>query len=143
MPPAVVRPAAVIAAKWKRRASSAGQEYTEGVSSTTRSWETAAAAAETAYKAGVAEASARGAFGLGVKRAGNAKWKRKAADVGSQRFGPGVDAAEPDYQAGVGPYLDVISRTDLPARGPAGSPGNLQRVNALATALRAAKTGRR
>lgn len=143
MPPATVRAAGLVAAKWKRRAESAGQEYTEGVNSTTRNWEAASAAAEGAYKAGVADAASRGAFGVGVKRAGNAKWKRKAADVGSQRYAPGVAAAEQDYQANVGPYLDVISRTDLPPRGPAGSPGNLQRVNALATALRAAKTGRR
>lgn len=143
MPPAVVRPAQMVADKWKRRAESATQEYTEGVNTTTRSWETNAAAAEASYKAGVADAANRGAFGAGVKRAGNAKWKRKAAEVGSQRFGSGVGAAQSDYQSGVGPYLDVISRTDLPARGPAGAPGNLQRVNAIATALRAAKVGRR
>lgn len=143
MPPASVRPVQMVADKWKRRAASAQQEYTEGVNSTTRSWEAAAAAAENAYKAGVAEASARGAFGLGVKRRGNDGWKRAALDKGAQRFGPGVEVAQNEYQSRVGPFLDVISRTDLPPRGPAGSPGNLQRVNAIATALRAAKTGRR
>jgi len=143
MPAATVRPAAMVADKWKRRASSATQEYTEGVNSTTRSWEAAATAAEGAYKAGVQDAANRGAFGLGVKRRGNDGWKRAALDKGSQRFGPGVETAQAEYASRVGPYLDVISRTDLPARGPAGAPGNLQRVAAIATALRAAKTGRR
>ena len=143
MPPASVRPVNAVAEKWKRRATSATAEYTDGVNSTTRSWEQAATAAENSYKQGVADAAARGAFGLGVKRRGNDGWKRAALEKGSARFAGGVEAGSGDYASRVGPYLDVISRTDLPARGPAGSPGNLQRVSALATALRAAKVGRR
>lgn len=143
MPPASVRPAQLVAEKWSRRAGSAQQEYTDGVTTSTRSWEQAASAAEGAYKAGVAEAANRGAFGQGVKRAGNERWKRNAIEKGGARYAPGVQSATGDYQSRVSPFLDVIGRTDLPARGPAGSPGNLQRVAALATALRAAKTGRR
>lgn len=143
MPPAVVRPAQMVAEKWARRAGSAQQEYTDGVSSSTRSWEAAATAAEGAYKQGVADAANRGAFGQGVKRAGNESWKRKTLEKGGQRYAPGVQGATSDFQSRVAPFLDVISRTDLPARGPAGSQGNLQRVAAIATALRAAKTGRR
>jgi hypothetical protein len=133
----------MVAEKWARRAGSAQQEYTDGVGSTTRSWQAAASAAENSYKAGVAEAANRGAYGAGVKRAGDDRWKRNSLDKGGQRYAPGVQGATGDFQARVSPYLDVIGRTDLPARGPAGSPGNLQRVAALATALRAAKTGRR
>jgi len=143
MPASPVRPAAMIAEKWGRRAASAGQEYTEGVTSTPRSWEANAAAAEASYKQGVTEAANRGAFGAGVKRAGNDRWKRNSIEKGGQRFGPGVQVAQADYQSRVSPFLDVIGRTDLPPRGPAGSPGNLQRVQRIAEALRAAKLGRR
>lgn len=143
MPPAVVRPAQMVAEKWSRRAGSAQQEYTDGVSSSTRSWEAASSAAENAYKQGVADAANRGAFGKGVKRAGNERWKRNAIEKGGARYSPGVAAATGDYQSRVAPFLDVIGRTDLPARGPAGAPQNLTRVAAIANALRAAKTGSR
>lgn len=143
MPPVIVKSGAMVAEKWRRRAESAGQEYTEGVQSTSRSWETAAAAGEANYKAGVTEAAARGAFGLGVKKAGNAKWRENALKKGPGRFSEGVAVGQQAYAQNVGPYLDAIGRLDLPGPGPRGALANYQRVQAIGTALRALKTGRR
>jgi len=58
---------------------------------------------------------------------------------GPQRFAEGVQLAEGEWQKGFGPYHTAISNLSLPARGPAGSPANLQRVAAIATTLRAVK----
>jgi hypothetical protein len=125
-----------VAAKWARRAGSAGTEYEEGVRGTTRSWAGAAKAAEGNYKAGVTQAAATGRFGKGVDRAGDAKWKRGAMEKGPARFASGVAAAQSDYSAAVGPYLQAIGSIDLPARGPAGSDSNYSRVAAIGKALR-------
>lgn len=142
MPAAAVPPVGRVAAKWARRAASAAGEYEEGVRSTSRSWAGAAAAAENNYKAGVTTAANAGRFGKGVTKAGDAKWKRGAMEKGPARYSQGVGVAEGDYSGAVGPYLEVIGRTDLPARGPVGSEGNYQRSAALGKALRQAKVGR-
>lgn len=142
MPPAVVPPVSRVAAKWARRAASAQQEYSEGVAMTPRSWSAAAQAAENNYRAGVTAAAGAGRYGKGVTKAGDAKWKKNAVAKGPGRFAEGVAVAEPDYSAQVGPYLEIIGRTDLPARGPAGSDQNYNRVSAIGKALRAAKVGR-
>lgn len=142
MPAATVPPISRVAAKWARRAASAATEYEEGVRTTTKSWASAAGAAEKNYQAGVTAAATAGRFGKGVQRAGDAKWKKGAAEKGPARFSQGVAIAEPDYAGQMGPVLEVIGRTDLPARGPAGSDANFQRVVTIGKALRALKVGR-
>lgn len=136
MPPPIVPSVAKVAAKWARRAGSASGEYEDGIKSTTRSWASAAAAAEKNYQAGVTQAASAGRFGKGVARAGDAKWKKNAAEKGPARFAQGVAVAEGDYSNQVGPYLEAIGRTDLPMRGPTGSDGNYARVSAIGKALR-------
>jgi len=142
MPAASTPPIARVAAKWARRAASASGEYEEGVRSTTRDWAAATTAAEKNYQAGVTEAAAKGRFGKGVQRAGNAKWKKGATEKGPARYSQGVSIAESDYAGQMAPVLEVIGRTDLPPRGPAGSDQNFQRVMAIGKALRALKVGR-
>jgi hypothetical protein len=142
MPTANVPPVGRVAAKWARRAGSASGEYEEGVRNTTRSWSGAATAAAGNYKAGVTAAAAEGRFEKGVGKAGDAKWKRGAVEKGPGRFSQGVQAAEQDFSAGVAPFLELIGRTDLPARGPVGSAGNYQRVQRLGEALHKARVGR-
>lgn len=143
MPTVAVKAVGMVAGKWKRRASSAGQEYTEGVQSTPRSWQASAKAAEASYKQGVTDAANRGAFGQGIDRAGDARWKKQTLDKGPQRFAQGVDLAEGDYSSRVQPYLDAIGRVDLPAAGPRGAAQNYQRVQRIGEALRKLKTGGR
>lgn len=142
MATAIVPATAKVAAKWARRAGNAGAEYEEGVRSTTRSWASAATAGANNYKQGVQAAAQAGRFEKGIAAAGDAKWKKNAAEKGPARFAQGVAVAEMDYSAKVAPFLEVIGRTDLPPRGPVGSEGNYGRSAAIGKALRQAKVGR-
>ena len=136
-----IKPLGTTAEKWTRRAGSAAQEYSEGVSAPRRPWAAATLAAAAAYASGVSEAVSRGAFGKGVQAAGDGKWQTKAQTLGAARFASGVQAAEGDYSQGFAKYHQVLSSLTLPPRGSKGSPQNLNRVAAVANALRKAKTG--
>lgn len=142
MPTIAVPSIASVAKKWARRAASAGTEYEEGVKNTTRSWAANTAAAEKNYQAGVAAAASAGRFGKGVTRAGDAKWKRGATEKGPMRFAQGVQVAEGDYSAGMGPVLEAIGRIDLPPKGPRGSDSNISRVSAIAKGLHQLRVGK-
>jgi len=128
-----------IAKKYAARGGAAGADYQDGVSSTTNDWATNTEAQADTYAAGVTAAIGRGAFAKGVAKAGTAKWKRKASGVGSQRFTSGVQAAQPDYAAGVAPYLDVLKNLSLPKKLPKGDPANNQRSVIVQQALHAKK----
>ena len=130
------------AAKWARRAGSASQEYTEGVSNPRRDWKTATANGEKNYETGVQAAIGRKAFSSGVNKAGTEKWQKRAKELGGARFASGVQASESNYNTGFGPYHAVLSSLQLPPRGSKGSPENLARVNAVANALRAKKVSK-
>lgn len=142
MPPPIVPNIGRVAEKWARRAASAGGEYEQGVNTTSKSWAAAATAAEKNYQAGVTAAAAAGRFGKGVQKAGDARWKKGATEKGPARFAQGVSLAQPDYQSGFAPFLELIGRTDVPPRGPVGSEGNFTRGVVIAKALRALKVGR-
>jgi hypothetical protein len=143
MPTPLVKSVSMAGARFARRAGSAGEDYREGVEKTGRSWSSATKAAKASYIAGVQEAAGRNAFEKGVEAAGDAKWRERAMKLGPGRFAEGVAAGQSEYEKNVQPFLDVISRTDLPLRGPTGSEGNYQRSALLGRALRAAKTGKR
>jgi len=128
--------------KWTRRASSASQEYSEGVASPRRSWEQATKAGEKNYESGVQAAIARKAFGKGVNEAGDSKWQSRSMELGSARFASGVQASESAYSEGFAPYHQTLQSVSLPPRGSKGSPENLQRVAAVANAFRAKKVGK-
>jgi len=130
-----------VAAKWARRAASAGTEYSEGVANPSRSWSAATQAAAPAYAAGVQASIARGAYQKGVQGAGDAAWAAGATQKGPARFAEGVQLAQPAYTTGFGRVAAAINATPLPPRQPTGSPANIQRVAAIATALRKLRTG--
>lgn len=136
---AAIKPIDQSADKWTRRASVAAPDYTAGVENPRANWEEATAAADANYRAGVTAAANAGRFSSGVRAAGSEKWKRGAIQKGPARFTEGVALAKDDWSKGFSPYREAISAIKLPPRGPAGSPQNLQRVNAIATALRKIK----
>lgn len=134
-----VKPLELSADKWQRRAAVAGDDYRKGVESPRTPWDTASAAAAGAYQQGVTQAATSGRYAAGIRRAGAQKWQRNSMAKGPNRFAEGVQLAVGEWQQGFAPYQAAISSVTLPPRGPAGSPANLQRVNAMATALRAVK----
>jgi len=128
--------------KWKRQSSVSGPEYKAGIEAPRTDWAAATLAAENNYNAGVQAAIARKAFGKGVQKAGSPKWKDKALSVGVNRWSEGISTSTDAYAKGFGPFRDVISKLTLPPRGAKGSPGNIQRVAAVANALHEEKLKR-
>ena len=137
-----IKPISEIAEKWTRVTPARSEDYKSGIESPKKDWATETKAAETAYKSGVTKAAAEGRFGKGVAAAGTEKWKKKALDVGVDRWGPGVSIAGPSYEKGFSPYRDVIERTTLPPKGAKGDPRNYERVKAIGEALHKAKLGK-
>ena len=140
---AAIRDISTIAEKWARVTPQRSVDYEHGVRTQRTDWQQAASSAAQAYTQAVTQAAQEGRFAKGVQQAGTQKWQRKALQVGTQRFGPGVTVAEPDYREGFEPFRRVIEATTLPPRGPVGSPQNIQRVAAIAAALHSARVGKK
>lgn len=121
-------------AKWVRNASGASGEYLEGIQNAA-SWATGAAGGESNYEQGVQAAIARKAYGSGVRKAGDEKWRRGAEVKGQQRYAGGIQAGEQSFQEGVGGYLQFMTGLSLGPKGPRGSPENMQRSQNLQSAL--------
>jgi hypothetical protein len=136
---AAIKPVEQSAEKWQRRAQVAGPDYQAGVQNPRQSWAQAAAAADANYRQGVTAAATAGRFAAGVRKAGDERWRANALAKGPSRFGEGVTLAVGEWQRGFAPYQAAIASLQLPARGPAGSPQNLQRVQAVANLLRQVK----
>ena len=135
MAKAKIRSTEDIAKKFEEVTPGRSAYYSLGVEDPLEDWETNTVAAMAAYKGAVSAADIGKRFIGGAKRAGTAKWKRKAVEVGVDRYGPGVSASIPDYKAGIDPYVSVIAATDLPERKPRGDPANMKRVEVLAQNL--------
>lgn len=136
-----IRSASDIAEKWARVTPERVPDYENGVKNPKESWSEKTLAAKEAYKAGITESIAKDRFAKGVSKAGNEKWQAKAISKGVARFGPGVQVAQADYEEGFAPYAGVIAGTTLPPRFAKGDPRNIERVKAMAAAMRAKKVG--
>lgn len=131
-----------LAQKFVQRAGAAQGDYKDGVTAAGADWETNTKAAEDNYKQGVIAAANNGMFGKGVAAAGAAKYTGRASTLGAQRYPTGVAAAGPDWQKGFQPYAQTLASLSLPPRRPKGDPGNFQRSQAVAMALRAQRIGK-
>jgi hypothetical protein len=132
---AAIKPIDQSATKWQQRAAVAGPAYLQGVQNPKTAWATASAAAESNYGAGVTAAVSAKRYSTGVRKAGDTTWQNGATSKGPTRYAEGVQLAVGTWTAAFQPYQSAISATTLPARGPTGSPNNIQRVAAIATAL--------
>jgi len=132
---AAIRSATDISKKWAEVTPGRANQYEQGVRNPVRDYSANAQAGNDAWKAGVQAAVQRDGFKKGVAKSGTAKWQDRAIKLGPSRFGPGVQAAQGDYEAGFAPYREAIAGVALPPRGPRRSPQNMQRVNAMVTAI--------
>ncbi len=136
-----IKPLNAIVEKYTRVTPQRSQDYQAGIQGTPPDkWSTNTSGAAAAWQAGVNQAAASNRFASGVDGKGQ-KWQRKSLSVGVSRFGPGVQAAGPDYSAGFSKFHDVIASVTLDPRGPRGDPRNIGRVAAIATALHTARVG--
>jgi hypothetical protein len=124
----VLRSLDEISEKWVEETPKRATYYEAGVKAPKQDWATEAAAAASVYKAAVTVPHIDKLYTAGVKKAGTAKWQRKATTVGVSRFGPGVAAAQEDYKSGWAPYYDELTKLDIKERGPRGSDVNFERV---------------
>lgn len=137
-----VKDAATVARKWATRAASASGDYAAAVKEAGADWEANTIAGAENYAQGVTQSIGDRRYEKGVREAGQGKYVARASTLGSQRFAPGVQASEADMARGVAPVLETIRSINLPPRRPKGDPGNMERANAVAMALRKLKTGR-
>ncbi|MGB9672437.1 MAG: hypothetical protein ACPLZY_04750 [Candidatus Norongarragalinales archaeon] len=135
MPKLVVKPVDKIAKKWVDVTPGRAAYYEAGVKAPLKNWEENTVAQAAAYKGAVTAPNIDKMFTGGVKKAGFAKWQRKATEVGASRFGPGVQAAAPDYQAGFAPYAETLATVEVPARGPRGADINFEKVKKIGQEL--------
>ena len=134
-----IKSAAEIAKKWGEVTPGRSNYYSIGAAAAGADWEAGAKAAGPTFKAAVSAGNIQQLYLGGIAKAGAAKYTRKVSDVGVGRFGSGVTAAVGDMQTGMEPMVNTISALTLPARGPRGDAGNINRVTAVATALHKAR----
>lgn len=130
-----IESASVIADKWREVTPGRQRYYQANTPGAASEWESNTKAAQATFTAAVTAGDIGRKFLGGVIRAGAAKFARKVTDVGVNRFGPGVQAAVQDMQAGFEPYQAVIAGLTLPRKGPRGDAGNLARVSTVSEAL--------
>jgi hypothetical protein len=130
-----VKSLSTIAEKFARVTPGRAADYANGVETTTKDWAAATKAAEASYGTGVQAAVAAGRFGKGVTKAGTEKFKRGVREKGSARFAAGVAVAGDAYAQGFSPYHNALSATALPPRRARRDPSNMQRVQAVVTAM--------
>ncbi len=130
-----IKAISAIAEKYARVTPQRAGDYVEGVRTTPVDWSKVTQAAGPTYAAGVQAAITGKRFEKGVASAGTERWRAKSVDVGSSRWGPGVQAGAGDYAARFSPYADTLAKLTLPARFPTGDPRNYQRVQAIGEAL--------
>ena len=132
---AFIRPIDVIGKKWATVTPARAAEYEDGVKNPRADWARETAAAEPSYVAGIQSSISLKSFVKGVNKAGTAKWAAGATTKGVQRFGPGVQVAQSEYEKGFAPFREAIARVSLPPRFARRDPRNLARVAAIADAL--------
>ncbi|MBA7607934.1 hypothetical protein ES703_15104 [subsurface metagenome] len=123
--------------KWSENAGRAAGEYADNAEAAAEAWASKTAQAADTFHQAITAPNIKTRFAAGVRRAGASKFARKIRDVGRDRFGPGVAAADVDYRAGVEPYFGVIAALTLSARKPKGDPANYRRVEEVGKALNA------
>ena len=127
--------AAEIAAKWVEVTPGRSRYYETNTPASASDWEANTKAAESIYAAAISAAGVSKRFAGGVAKAGAAKFARKVTALGVSRFGPGVQAAVSDMQAGFDPYVAIIAAISLPKKGPRGDSANYARVAAVGDPL--------
>ena len=113
----------VIAKKWVDVTPARASYYESEAPKAADLWELNTTGAKSTYKAAVADPKISDRFAGGVKGQA-AKFKRKVEDVGVDRFGPGVSAAQEDMKDGFDPYQAVLAGIEVSDRKPRGDPAN-------------------
>lgn len=130
--------------KWQTRAGAASTDYSEGARATDKDQAARAIAAKGVYQQGLQESFARNAYEKGLARSGKQGWLAGVEQKGAQNFSTGVsaDIARNKYVQNSSKYDSARKAAESLPRGARGSANNLQRVAAVANALRAVKVAK-
>jgi len=130
--------------KWQTRAGMASADYSAGAAATDKDQAARAIAAKGNYAAGIQESIAAGRYEKGLSKSGKQGWLDGVTEKGAQNYSTGVsaDRSRSKYLENSGKYDNARKAADSLPRGPRGSAQNLNRVTAVANALRAAKVGK-
>ena len=131
-----VPPIGTVVSLWQSRSVAATTEYKNGVQAAGSAWQAGVDNAEDEWQAGVNQAAGANAYSRGTAGK-SATYVDKATNIGSSRYGAGVQAAANAYQTSMGKVLGVISNITLPPRTVVGS--NQARASAVSDALHQAK----
>jgi len=115
---------AEVSKKWATETPARAGYYESETVGAGSTWESEAKAAAGTYKQAVSAAGIEKRFSGGVAKAGAAKFDRKVKDVGVDRWGPGIAAAETDMESGISPYLSELAAMTISARGARGDAKN-------------------
>lgn len=130
-----MRPIGELAKKFGDRARAAAPDYKIGVEAAGADWEQNTVAGEQNYVDGVNAAIGRKAFGKGVRASGAAHYVKRASDLGSVRYGPGIQAGTDRWATNFLPFAQALASMTLPPPGPKRSPQNQARANFVAAEL--------
>jgi hypothetical protein len=122
-----VKPISGSMERWERRSGASVQDYLDGTAAPKRPWAESTLAAEGNYKVAVTAAAQAGRQGAGVRKAGNAKWKRNIDRKGGANYQTGVTGAGQDWATGSQPYQQAVASLTLPPRGAKNSAENYRR----------------
>jgi hypothetical protein len=121
--------------KFERRASQAGQDFEDGVSSvSSQEQQQATLESVDSWEQGVQEAINNGSFEAGVRSPAQ-DWQQRTLSVGRQRFTQGVQGSGQAWREGFQPVADTLEGLSLQPRGSRGSAANRDRMNAVFDAL--------
>jgi len=128
---------AKIAAKFKKNASMAGDDYVEGAKNPRRNWKDAAIDGEAAYAAAMERVIREGRRAKAVRRTDERAYIDGIVSKGRRRYSEGIAASEDKYRRNMEPYLGALEvvQDELPPRGPKGSPENYERVRFIGETL--------
>lgn len=124
-----------IAKKWVDVTPGRVAYYEAAVKDAGPAWESGALGAGSNYKAAISAVDIGKRFLGGIKKAGAAKYAKKAVELGVPRFPTGVRAAESDFDVGFSPYRDVIDGLEVPDRKPRGDISNYKIGEKIGDAL--------
>lgn len=127
--------------KWQQRAAAASADYAEGARTTDKDQAQRAVAAKAVYQQALTESFARDSYSKGLTKSGKAGWLAGVEQKGASNYSTGVatDISRSKYVLNSSKYDSARKAADTMPRGPRGSAANLNRVAAVANALRAVK----
>lgn len=104
-----------INARYKNAIGRVPDSYKKGVQQTT-DWQEKAMAGQNLYEQKMSDRSVLARRGQKIAKVSNEDWKTRAADLGSSRIGPGMQANADKQRRNYAPFRETLAGLTLPDR---------------------------